>query len=150
MSVAAERPILATSFLYCAVFSTLVTVILEMYPSQPALLAGAITKEEFLRRELKPSGAIQALNGRAGPNDLVLSVGAWSISYAPFPARVNHIYRNERLYSVEDVAELTRQPYRFLILPVADNLPDLERAATAIHALRLIYADQQFRLYEVR
>jgi hypothetical protein len=134
-------------FLYCAVFSTLVTVILEMYPSQPALLMRSITGDEFLRRELAPFGAIHALNGQAGPDDLVLSVGAWSISYAPFPARVNHIYRDERRYTPADLAELGRLPYRFLILPAAQNLAELERAAASIRPVQLIYSDSKFRLY---
>jgi len=143
------RGIAHTALTYCFVFATLVTVILEMYPSQPGLLRGAIDKQEFLRRELMPYGVVRALEGRAGPGDRVYSVGAWAIGYAPFPGQINLVYRTTRIYTVEDLQELSRDRFAFLILPVADNLAELERAAAALHTVRSVYADKHFRLYRL-
>jgi 4-amino-4-deoxy-L-arabinose transferase-like glycosyltransferase len=149
-SVRSMRVFALIGLLYCGVFAVLVTVILEMYPHQPALLAHRIDNRQFLRAELLPFGAIDFLNGRAGPTDLVLSIGCWAVSYAPFPARVNHVYRNERQYSKADVAELSRRPYRFLILPEAANTPQVEEAASRERQIALQYSDSNFRVYEVR
>ncbi len=145
----ALRAIAHTALIYCFVFATLVTVILEMYPSQPALWTGAIDKQEFLQRELMPYGVIRALQGRAGPNDRVLSIGAWAISYAPFPAQINHIYQSTRQYSAEDLQELSRDRYKFLILPVSPNSAELEGAAARIRPIKYLHGDQHFRLYRV-
>jgi len=138
------------ALLYAAVFATLVTVILEMYPRQPALLAGRIDRRQFLSAELTPFSAIDFLNGRAGRGDLVLSVGNWAVSYAPYPADVNHVYRNERYYFTNDLAELALRPYRFLILPASENLAELVQAARAIRAVELLHADSHFRVYRVK
>ena len=47
-----------TALVYCGVFSTLVTIILEMYPHEPAFLARVIDRKAFLRAELPPFKAI--------------------------------------------------------------------------------------------
>lgn len=138
------------ALVYCFGFATLVTVILEAYPSQPAFLLNRISREEFLRRELPPFGVMQALHGRAGPDDLVLSIGAWSIAYAPFPGKVNHVYRNSRAYTPADLAPAGDRSYAFLILPAASNLNELKRQADQYGRWEAVYSDPYFRLYRSR
>jgi hypothetical protein len=69
------------------------------------------------------------------------------VSYAPFPGRVHHVYRNSRTYTTEDVTGLARHPYRFLILPATGNSGELERAAEAFGPWQPLYEDQHFRTY---
>ena len=60
------------------------------------------------------------------------------------------VFHTDRRYTAADVAELERTPYRFLILPSAANLAELEQAATAVRTIRLLHGDAHFRVYEVQ
>ena len=138
------------TLVYCGVFSTLVTIILEMYPHEPAFLARAIDRKTFLRGELPPFGAIDFLNGRAGPGDLVLDIGGWAVSYAPFPGNIYEVYRKDRKYLTGDVNDLANRPYKYLILPDATNTPELEQAAARVRSLTVQYDDGNFRVYRLQ
>ncbi|MBK5294165.1 MAG: hypothetical protein JJE04_21115 [Acidobacteriia bacterium] len=136
-------------FVYCAAFALPITVILEMLPTQPAMLAGRISREDLLRAELPPFGAMQFLSRQAQASDRILSLGNWAVCYAPFPAKVNHVYRNSRTYSPEDPQPLGKEPYDFLILPNGPELAGLERSAAAMRKLKSVYRDKQFVLYRL-
>jgi hypothetical protein len=135
---------------YGGVFSTLVTIILEIYPHEPAFLVRAIDRKTFLRGELPPFGAIDFLNGRAGPDDLVLDIGAWAISYGPYPGNIYEVYRPERKYLTADVNDLHIRRYSYLILPDAANTVELEQTAARVRTLVLQYDDGNFRVYRLQ
>jgi hypothetical protein len=136
--------------IWCGTFAFPITIILEMLPNQPAMLAGSIGKEELLRRELQPFGAMHFTAGASKKEDRIFSVGNWAVSYAAYPAQVNHIYRTERRYEARDLGEFLRHDYRFLILPQAGNLPELEQAASQKGALDRVYTDAYFNVYRTR
>jgi hypothetical protein len=125
---------------YGFAFALYVTVVVELHPALPGYLLRLTSREAFLAQALPPFGAMHALRGMAGPEELVYAVGNWSVAYAPYPNQVNHLYRNSRVYSLEHLGELARLPYRWLIVP-ADfpPLPQYEER----------YRDAHFRLYRL-
>lgn len=131
-------------------FALPVSIIQELHPATPRYLAGIITRDQFLVEALPGYGAARALgNGRARPGDVVRSVGDWALTYFPYPAMVDETFRNDRNYQPDDVRFLRGAAYRFLILPEAANLGDLERRARQNWALEPVSRDRWFRVYRL-
>ena len=140
--------VMSCALIYGFVFALLVNVIQELAPPLPAVLTGKITQSDLLRQFLPPFAAMEQLHKSARPEDLVFSAGNWAVAYAPYPAAVNHIYRTDRAYSGNEITnELSKQPYRFLLLPHSPNRLELEAAARRVRALSELYSDKNFHLY---
>ncbi len=140
--------LMSCSLIYGFVFALLVNVIQELAPPLPAVLTGKITQTDLLRQFLPPFAAMEQLHKSARPDDLVFSAGNWAVSYAPYPAAVNHIYRTDRAYTAKEItSELSKQPYRFLLLPHSSNRLELEAAARRLRGLAELYSDGNFHLY---
>lgn len=136
----AERLVWAPALHYGFVFALYVTVVVELHPALPGYVLRMTSREAFLAQALPPFGAMHALRGMAGPEDLVYAVGNWAIAYAPYPNQVNHYYRTSRRYNLEHLEELRQRPYRWLIVP-ADfpALPQYEER----------YRDGHFMVYRL-
>jgi hypothetical protein len=113
----AESRAWAPTLHYGFVFALYVTVVVELHPALPGYLLRLTGRETFLTQALPPFGAMHALRGLAGPEDLVYAVGNWAVAYAPYPNQVNHYYRTERDYPMGLLAELQNRPYRWLVVP---------------------------------
>ena len=140
--------LISCALIYGFVFALLVNVIQELAPPLPGVLTGKITQIDLLRQFLPPFAAMEQLHKSARPEDLVFSAGNWAVAYAPYPAVVNHIYRTDRAYSGKEIAsELSKQQYRFLVLPHSPNRLELEEAARRVRAMAELYSDANFHLY---
>lgn len=136
----AESRVWAPALHYGFVFALYVTVVVELHPALPGYLLRLTSREAFLAQALPPFGAMQALRGLAGPEELVYAVGNWAIAYAPFPNQVNHYYRTERIYTLSQLEELEQRPYRWLIVPA--DFPALSQYEQR-------YRDAHFMVYRL-
>lgn len=130
-------------------FALPVTIIQELHPATPRYLVGSMTRDEFLEIALPPYAAARSLEGVAGAGDLVLSIGGWALAHFPYPAAVDEVFRNERDYGAADLARLSERRYRFLVLPAAPNIAELEAAARGFARLKPLFQDRWFRVYEL-
>jgi hypothetical protein len=136
----AESRVWAPALHYGFVFALFVTVVMELHPALPGYLLRLTSREAFLAQALPPFGAMHALRGMAGPDELVYAVGNWAIAYAPYPNQVQHYYRTERRYTLARLDELAKRSYRWLIVPVDfPALPQYEQR----------YRDAHFILYRL-
>ena len=136
----AESRVWAPALHYGFVFALFVAVVMELHPALPGYLLRLTSREAFLAQALPPYGAMHALHGLASSDDLVYGVGNWAIAYAPYPNQVQHYYRTERSYSLAQLDELAKRPYRWLIVPVDfPALPQYEQR----------YRDASFMVYRL-
>jgi len=136
----AESRVWTPALHYGFVFALYVTVVVELHPALPGYLLRVTSREAFLSQALPPFGAMHALRGLAGPDELVYAVGNWAIAYAPYPNQVNHYYRTARQYTLAQLDELAQKPYRWLIVPVDfPPLPQYEQR----------YRDAHFMVYRL-
>ncbi len=130
----AESRVWGPALHYGFVFSLYVTVVVELHPALPGYFLRLTSREAFLSQALPPFGAMHALQRIAGPDELVYAVGNWAIAYAPYPNQVQHYYRTARLYTLAQLDELAKRPYRWLIVPVDfPALPQYEQRYRDAH-----------------
>jgi hypothetical protein len=133
------RFVLAVSLFYCGIFSLCVVAFLEIDNVQFKLLLHQVDWTGYLRLWPSIYRPLEFLKDHAEPGDLILSVDDCAAAYAPDPARFHGMCRDNHVYSLDEIrAELSRLPYRFLILPHGLVLDP---------ALRAAYQDQWFAVY---
>jgi hypothetical protein len=125
-------------------FSLPIVILIEMAPAQIPLFLKQIDAATFLRRTLPPYAAVEFLNQHASASDTIASVGDWAAAYAPNPANFHLLYLDQRRYGPTSVRSVLQPGDRYLILPNAPNLADLESAARQDHRLTRLYQDRDF------
>ena len=114
----ATRLLLIASLFYSQVVALCVVTMLELNADQLRLFARQIDWTGYLLEWPAIYRPLDYLRHAARPDDLVLSVDDCAAAYAPNPARFHGICRDEHQYSPDTIrAELSREDYRFLILP---------------------------------
>jgi Dolichyl-phosphate-mannose-protein mannosyltransferase len=114
--------ILTCCIFYCGVVSLLVVTLLQINSPELKIFARQLDWPGYLRIWSSGYGSLEYLATHEKPGDLILGVDYCAAAYAPEPARF-HGMCDDKINSPDEIrAELRRDKYRFLILPVGSKM----------------------------
>lgn len=141
----ATQVLVSAAILYAAATGALGAAIINNSPNQARLLAGRITRGEYLQAARPTYAPISAAGRAARPGDTVLSLGCCGADFYPESWNFHCVARLDEAGGWQGVGEpLAAGDYRFLIVSNAISQPPFEWPARDE-----IYRDAEYAVYRL-